>query len=157
MLINNKMQIVIMQIRKAAAKDFEQLYKIGSNTPELQVSATEPFMDEDDFKLRIKDKNHVFLLAEADEKIVGFVCANTKDIDRPMKNKYACLVYIVVIPSYRKKGVANKLYNSCTIELKKKGITHVYTWANDSPAIKKFLKSKRFSEGGKYIWMDKKL
>src|SRR3989344_636915 len=80
--------IINMRIRKAMPDDFEELYRIGLSTKELRVSATEPFMDKDDFKLRIKDKKHVFLLAEADKKIVGFVCANTKDLDRPLKNKY---------------------------------------------------------------------
>ena len=146
-----------MRIRKAMPDDFEELYRIGLSTKELRVSATEPFMDKDDFKLRIKDKKHVFLLAEADKKIVGFVCANTKDLDRPLKNKYACLVYLTVLPGYRKKGIASRLYNSCATELKKDGITHIYAWANDSPAIKKFLKAKNSAEGKKYVWMDRKL
>lgn len=93
-------------------------------------------MDKDDFKLRILDKKHVFLVAENNKKLAGFICANAKDIDRPLKNKYACLVYVVVLPEYRKQGLATELYNECIKKLKKIGITHIYGWADaDTDAI----------------------
>ncbi len=148
----------MFKIRKANLKDFKELYKLGLNTPELRVSKDEPFMDKDDFKSRILSKRHIFLVAENNEKIAGFICANAKDIDRPLKNKYACLVYIAVLPEYRRHGLATLLYDKCIKELKGMGITHIYGWADaDTEAVQKFLISKGFKAGDKCIWMDKKL
>ena len=39
-----------MIIRKAILDDFDQLYSLGLNTPELKVSSTEDFMDPEEFK-----------------------------------------------------------------------------------------------------------
>ena len=147
-----------MKIRKAALTDFTNLYNLGLETPELRVSSNEPFMDRDDFRLRIIDKNHVFLVAEEENKIAGFICASTKDADRPLKHRYACIVYLVVSPDFRRSGIATKLYSQCVKLLKKKGITHAYSLADaDTQAIQNFLKKNGFITGEKLIWMDRKL
>lgn len=147
-----------MRIRKATVKDFRNLYNLGLETPELRVSSNELFMDRDDFRLRIVDKNHVFLVAEEGNKTAGFICANTKDADRPLKHKYACIVYIVTSPGFRRHGIATKLYFECAKRLKEKGITHVYALADaDTQAIQNFLKKSGFKAGEKMIWMDRKL
>ena len=59
------------------------MYEIGKQTPELKVSSTEEFMDKDDFKSRIKNKEHVFLVAEIDKHLIGFICAHAKDKKNP--------------------------------------------------------------------------
>ncbi len=146
-----------MKIRKANLTDFKKLYALGLKTPELRVSATEPFMDKDDFKKRINGKNHVFLLAEVRSKIIGFIIANAKDANSPLENRYACIVYVVVSPDYRNRGVATQLYDACMKKLKKLGITHVYAWADMKSGVIFFLKKKGFNAGKPSVWMDKKL
>ncbi|MBI2583995.1 MAG: GNAT family N-acetyltransferase [Candidatus Aenigmarchaeota archaeon] len=148
----------MIKIRKAVPSDFEELYEIGLKTPELSVSSDEPFMDKDDFRLRIRDRHNVFLLAEDKGKIVGYVLADGNDADRPLRHRYACIIYLVVIPSYRKRGIAKKLFDACIARLKTLGITHVYAWANaHSAPIQKFLVNHGFKTGKKYIWMDRKI
>lgn len=145
-----------MHIRPACIGDFKQLYELGARTPELRVSATEPFMDHDDFGERITDSNHVFLVAEKDSQITGFICANGNDADRPLKNKYACIVYLAVDPIFRRQGIAEKLYDACALQLKEKGITHMYGLVkNESKPIQAFFRKKGFAEGHRLIWMDK--
>ena len=100
-----------MKIRKATLEDFERLYDLGLNTPELQVSATEPFMDPDEFKFCINNQYSVFLLAEDNNNIFGFIYANAKDSERDYEMKWACLVYIAVSKDYRNNGIASQLYN----------------------------------------------
>src|SRR3989338_7419832 len=148
-----------MKIRKARLEEFEELYEIGKNTPELRVSATEEFMDKDDFRQRINGPQGVFLVAEKEGKIAGFICANAKDADSQLQNRYACLVYLVTLPGFRRQGVAKKLYTECEKQLKEKGITHFYSWANaeGDGGIIQFLGNQGFAEGHKYVWMDKKL
>ncbi len=148
-----------MKIREATMADFEELYAISANTPEFVVSATEPFMDKDDFKLRINNPKHVFLLAEKNKKIVGFICINAKDINSSIENKYACIVYVMVLPEFRKNGVAQMLYLESEKILKNMGITNIYSWANSEGdgGIINFFKKNGLVEGHKYVWMDKKL
>lgn len=146
-----------MNIRRATLEDFDELYQLGQNTPELRVSEDEPFMDRDDFEERLKSKSQVFLLAESKEKVIGFILASTNDNDKPIKNKYACIVYIAVAQDARKKGVATALYDECTKELKKLGTTNIYTWADMNSGVIDFMKNKGFQKGKISMWMDKKL
>lgn len=148
-----------MNIRKASLNDFEELYKIGKSTPELKVSATEEFMDADEFKWSITNPNGVFLLAEKEKKVAGFIYANAKDIERPFEHRYACLVYLVVIPEFRRMGIATKLYSECIKVLEKMGVTNLYGWANaeGDGEIIDFMKKQGFAKGHKYVWMDKRL
>jgi N-acetylglutamate synthase-like GNAT family acetyltransferase len=147
-----------MKIRKATSKDFNLLYEIGLKTPEFKVSSSEEFMDKDEFLLAIKSIRGVFLLAEFGQEIVGFIYAHRKD-EPKMQKKWACLTYLVTKPEYRKVGVAQKLYKQCLKELKALGITNLYVWANceSDGSIIYFMKKNGFSEGHKYLWMDKKI
>ena len=153
-----------MIIRKAQGVDFFQLYELGKNTPELRVSATEEFMDPDEFVSAMGNRSGVFLLAEEnssgeDSETIGFIYANTLDAERTLVKKWACLVYIVVKESHRGKGIAQQLYDACVSELKRFGVTHLYGWARveGNGAILEFMKIQNFSEGRKYVWMDKKI
>ncbi|MBI4147126.1 GNAT family N-acetyltransferase [Candidatus Woesearchaeota archaeon] len=151
-----------MLIRAASLDDFEVLDIIGINTPELKVSATEEFMDRDEFRWSIQNPNGIFLLAEeqVNKKIVGFVYVNAKDtLERPLENKYACLVWGVVVPEFRQQGIAKQLYAECEIKLKEKGITNLYCWAHAEGESKiiDFMKRQGFTEGHRYVWMDKKI
>jgi len=148
-----------MDIRPASVKDFDELYSIGKSTPELRVSANEEFMDADEFRLAITDPDDVFLVAEEKGKIAGFILAYGKDIHRPYKNKYGCIVYLVVLPEFRRKGSATKLYSECMKRMKKMGLTHVYTWANveSNDEIIAFMEKQGFAKGHQYIWMDRKI
>jgi len=76
-----------------------------------------------------------------------------------MQKKWACLTYLVTKPEYRKIGIAQKLYDRCLKELKVLGITNLYVWANceSDRSIIYFMKKNGFSEGHKYVWMDKKI
>lgn len=145
-----------MHIRKATLDDFTELYAMGKNTPELKVSATEEFMDEDEFRWSIDQPRGVFLLAE-NERILGFVYANANDQERPFAHKYACIVYLAVIPGVRGMGVGKALYDACAAELKSKGCTNIYSWADPESGIVEFFKKQGFAEGKPSIWMDKEI
>ncbi len=148
-----------IQIRRAQITDAEKLYNLGLATPELQVSATEVFMDREEFDWSITNDKGVFLLAEQDDKVAGFIYANSDDKEKPFKNRYACLVYLVVAPEYRKQGVAQELFEQCQITLRDMGLTHLYGWANieSDGSIVSFMKKQGFEEGHTYMWMDKKI
>lgn len=145
-------------IRPATSDDQEKLYALGLGTKELQVSATDTFMERDEFLLAIKNPRGVFLVAETQGTIAGFIYANTDDKDM-MKKCYACIVYIVVAEVFREQGIAQQLYNACEQALKAKEVTNVYGWANveSNGAIIQFFSKQGFTQGHSYVWMDKKI
>ncbi len=166
-------------IRKAEPTDLDNLYQLGLQTPELQVSSTEPFMPKDELAWAIQNPDGVFLVAEQSEsaeqsrtitepihptkKLVGFIYANANDKDKAFQDKYACIIYLTVIPEFRKLGIAKDLYKECEQKLKSIGITSIYSWAkiddnfkNETPIID-FMKKQGFKPGKSYLWMDKKI
>lgn len=148
-----------LKIREATANDFNELYKLGENTPEFKVSTDGEFMELDEFISAIKNKLSIFLIAEKSNQIIGFIYANRKDTDRPLKINWACLVYLVIKPEFRKQGIARALYDECVKRLKQSGITNIYGWANDESdgSILKFMKKQGFNIGHRYVWVDKKV
>jgi len=148
-----------VSIRTATPKDFETLYETGLATPEFQVSSNGEFMDRDEFMSAIKNPNGTFLVAELDSRIAGLIYANRGDIERAPKTQWACLVYLVIKPEFRKKGIAQELYNACIKELKNYRISRIYGWANSESdgSIVKFMSKNGFTKGHKYLWMDKEI
>lgn len=147
-----------MIIGFATIDDFQELYTLGKNTPEFMVSATEDFMSEDEFRWSIQNPDGIFLVAKDEDKIIGFIYATTKDIERTRVDNYSCIVYIVIRPEFRGNGIATSLYNACVKKLKIMGITHLYCWASaDGKEVKDFMKKQGFNEGHTYVWMDKAL
>lgn len=146
-------------IRRATFKDFTRLYNLGRRTPELRVSAVEPFMHENEFERALESRGSIFLLAEENKKLLGFVYINTRDVETPGKYNEACLVYLVVDKNARGRGVATQLYNAAVPLLKKKGITHLYAWASpkNKGATVSFMKKQGFTQGSAYVWMDRKI
>lgn len=148
-----------MSIRPATKEDFAPLYKLGLDMPEFKVSDGNAFMDEDEFLSAIENPNGTFLLAERDGDVAGFIYASRQDFERAPKTKWACLVYVVVSPEHRKKGVAQQLYAACIDDLKKHDVSKVYGWASTEGdgSIISFMKKNGFHEGHKYAWMDREI
>lgn len=149
-----------VKLKKASEEDFEVLYELGKNTPEFKVSASEEFMHPEEFRWSIADPNGVFLVADLDGKIIGFIYASAaEDMSHPYPEKWVCLTYLVVNPAFRERGVATMLYDECAKRLKEMGLTHLYGLVNaeSDGAIVEFMKKQGFREGHKLIWMDKKI
>lgn len=148
-----------MNIRLAKSEDFPILYQMGKQTVEFRVSAREVFMDAGEFKFGITDPNSVFLVAEETNKIIGFVYASLIEHDKPLEKQSACLIYMTVLPEFRKHGIAQKLYTECEKALKLKGVSGIYGWANTESdgAILKFMEKQGFAVGHKYVWVDKEI
>lgn len=142
-------------IKPAQQSDLEELYQLALATPELQVSVSHSFMERDELAAAIIYPQGVLLCARLGEKLVGFVYANVGDLEIPLAAHWACLVYLAVLPEYRKQGIANQLAEVCLAELKKRGITNVYGWARAGGEIVKFLEKRGFTKGHEYVWMDK--
>ena len=146
----------MVEIRKATLKDVNKLYYLGSITPELQVS-DEPFMTKKGFEFAVKNPKGVFLVAEEKTKVVGFAYGNIKNKGKGYKE--GCLVYLVVHPKYRKKGIGKLLYDERLKQLKKRGVSYVYSWIGvDNKRMHKFSKKHGgLKLGKKFIYCSKEL
>lgn len=146
-----------MTIRPATKEDFPVLYEIGKMTPEFQVSVREVFMDADEFEYGISDPYSVFLVAEENSRIIGFIYAGELHYEKPLKKRSACLIYITVLPEFRNQGIAKKLYTNCEDTLRSRGVSGMYSWANTESDIVPFMQKQGFLKGHQYVWMDKEL
>jgi len=144
-----------VNIRNAKASDLDALYAIGLRTPEFKVSVNDNFMTVSEFSACI-DKG-VMIVAEDEGEILGFIYASTGDAERAPGSPWACLVYLTVIPTRRRRGIAHVLYHECIRQLQADGVKRVYGWASTSASsgISTFLKNLGFDTGHTYTWMDR--
>ena len=151
----------MVTIRTATMEDIESMYAIGLTTPEFQVSAqNEAFMSKEEFSFAVTDSDSEFLLAESDDKeIAGFIYAGVSDKERILPDQYACIVYLVVHPNFRRQGIAAQLYHACEQRLKQRGVKGVYSWTSieGDGAIQRFFEKEGFAAGHTYRWMDKSI
>lgn len=142
-------------IRSATAGDLDALYRLALATPELKTSESLDFMDRDELEAVIGNNECIFICAEAGDELVGFIFARMDDIDRPLAKHWACLVYVVVAPKWRGEGIATRLIERCTAQLRGRGVTNVYAWARMEGDVVPFLRGCGFDTGNVYRWMDR--
>jgi GNAT superfamily N-acetyltransferase len=147
-----------IEIRKSTPEDFEGIYSLGKATPEINVSNTLPFMGPNEFKKGLAKQEVACFIAEKDKKIIGFIYGDIeeKDLDGIV---WAALMYIAVDPEFRGKGVAQKLYDAFEAEMKKRGATILYSWANaeEGSRVIPFFGKNGLKPGHLYRWMEKEL
>lgn len=144
-------------IRTATIDDWKSIYDIGLKTPEIKVSVTEEFMEPAELQWSITNPWGIFLVAKEGGEIIGFSYATYNDPERPFPFKFACLVYLVVLPEFRRQGIAGQLYAASEKYMKDIGIEYIYVLANieGNGEIVSFMKQQGFAEGHRYVWMDK--
>lgn len=143
--------------RQAVPDDVPGIVDFGNSIPELKVNAEIDFMTRDEVLSAVTNPRGVFLVAVSDGSIVGFSYANTQDLDRVLVAGHACLVYLAVHPSRRAAGLGNELYQRMLDELKSRGVSYVYSWANPTSGIVEFMQRRGWSKGHPCVWMDIKL
>jgi len=143
--------------RHATQQDVSAIVDFGNSIPELKVSAEADFMSREEVLAAVTNPRGVFLLGERGGSLVGFSYANAADMDRPAVISHACLVYIAVSSKFRKAGIGNDLYQRLMAELKSRGITYVYAWANPNSGVIEFMESKGWAKGHACVWMDTSL
>ena len=148
-----------MLVRLVTIQDFEAIYTIGLDCPELQTNPTQPFMEPEELRWAIDNPNGIFLLGENDGEPVGFIFVNIQDVERPMPGRLACLVYLAIVQSKRSRGFATQLYAAAVERLRNSGVETLYGWAHagEHSPIEAFLSRQGFAPGGLYRWYDRKI
>lgn len=150
-----------LTIRRATEKDFFQVYSLGLDTAEFSVDQANAFMMPGLFRQALTSERGVFLVVEVDGAVAGFAYANLCDPEVPA-GSWACLVYLVVKPKYRRQGLGTALYQACEKEVQAQGASYLYAWAHvgevgEPSPIFKFLKRQGHADGQDYRWMQKDL
>ena len=141
-----------MKIRKAKLKDIEQLLKIGRKTEEFEMDKEESFFwSKEQLTNWIKSKDDVTLLAEKDNKIIGFIL-----MAHHVPTGKVTWENAWVDPTERGKSIAKKLYTEAEKKLKRNGA--IYICGMTKPSSKLSIKMQEkvgFKQGLKFIWMGK--
>lgn len=122
-----------MIIRKANQKDLEQIKKLNTeiffNNTKYDHDAIESFAQTDQgakyFKRAIEDKKGVFLVAEENSKLIGYVNGSEMNL-LYRKSKYFEMCNLGVSPKHKRKGVGTKLLDEFTKEVKGLGYQKIY-------------------------------
>ena len=88
------------------------------------------------FSKVVNNKDSICLLAEEENKAVGYICATPKEFDHRLK-KYIEIENMEVTPNFRSQGIGEKLVNECLRIAKEKGFDKVYvcSYSDNSKAI----------------------
>ena len=127
-----------MEIRKLTESDYDMLSELYMELDEFHVQARpDCFIHRDKDKVYPKDA-FIHNLAHPDclqlgafdgEQLVGFVRATLWEEVKDVKT--VCLDNIYVLPAYRRKGVATKLFAEVELWAKEQGAIRLDLWTWD--------------------------
>ena len=144
-----------MKIRKATKKDISEVIKLGKKIEELEFSNKFPFHGKSELMEALKDKNSIFLVAENDKKIIGFLYAK---ILFHRAGGWCMLDNLAVKKDERHKGVGTELLKQLYSKLKKRKINYVQVLEEEHhKKTRNFWSSRGFKETKKFIWAEKML
>ena len=109
-----------MKIRAYRKEDASTVYKIIEETEELHVCGLH-YSEKAVQNWHIDRKDDIILVAEEENKIVGFILAI---LNQPEPN-CAIIENLAVIPEYRGKKIGSQLLNECLKLLKLRGVSFV--------------------------------
>lgn len=152
-MTSQNIEDLIIKIRKAKQKDLQFIEKLARKAPEV-MGPEGIGMTVSDFKYIISKKSNLVVVALVDSERAGFAMGK---IGYPTKTD-AELYYIYVKKKYAGKGVGFAMLSKIEKMLKRQGIEYLYT---EAPAgnkrAMKFYKKMGFSEGCRYIELEKAL
>ena len=140
----------MIRIRKLKREDINTIRQFGKKFDEYMITDTDLFYAEDEMREWIGKKDNVFLVAEHDKNIVGFIFC------KMISHRWALLDTIYVDPVHRGKGVGTHLFNALHDELKNRKVHYIQTTARlDNRKSRKFWDKHGFNKGKKFMWLDK--
>lgn len=149
------MNLENLSITRATTNDIVEVHEFGLTIPELKVSSQVEFMTEDELRSTLSNPGSVAFVAwDQRGKLQGFCLGQTGDPDHCIDPTQACLVYIAVAEKWRGSNLATALYRYVVNELKKRGVTYLYTWASPTSGATKFFSKQGMVAGRTCVWMD---
>ena len=112
----------------------------------------ESFWKKEDFVNSVKNKDVIFLVAEENKKLVGFVLGMINLV----KRDEAYLQETRVNKKDTRKGIGTKLVDAFCKETKKRGVKEIFSEI-EKEHVKFYIDSCKFKNRGKHILLIKKL
>ena len=149
-----------MIIRKAIYDDVKKLNELLTlliqDEKQYDEGINDNFVVTNMYENYIEDKTKLILVAEEDNKIVGYLYGKLEESDETYKYKVAILDALYVINEYRKKGIASALINEfknwtklnnvdllkvnvCSKNIKAKKLYEKHNFIMHSETLRKFL------------------
>lgn len=138
----------MITIRPATLKDISECEKLAHD-PHLRFP-TGGYPDANYLKEYISE--HFFLVAEQDEKIVGWI------LGEPLKSLGAALWFFIVDEQNRKRGIGSKLYDEFENHMRQAGREWIFLTSHvENPIAMDFYIKKGFVKGEPHFEMAKNL
>ena len=130
-----------MEIRKLIESDYDMVVELYKELDEMHVQARPDYFvhrdkdkiyPKDAFLQNLSDPDVLQMGVFDNEQLVGVVRATLWEESGMVKDvKTVCLDNIYVLPSYRRKGAATKLFAEVEIWAKEKGAIRLDLWTWD--------------------------
>ncbi len=123
----------MINIRKASLKDLNNIQKLNHEVMSANIEFDPNINPDFDlgeageilFKEALTNSDGIFLLAFDDEKLVGYINGEPREIPNREIKTFE-IDNLGVIPEYRKHGIATMLYNKIVEEIKTRGFKKLY-------------------------------
>jgi ribosomal protein S18 acetylase RimI-like enzyme len=144
----------VLIIREMTIDDFAEVFHLGE---QLFTSDYSPSMyrtwDEYEITTLFNSDSDLCLVAEYDEKIVGFALGTTVEKTNSAW-KYGYLVWIGVRPGIQKKGVGDGLFNEIRKRMMDQGVRMIIIDTDaDNEAGIRFFEKQGFGNVQKHVYM----
>lgn len=155
----NKKKRPEINIRQMEIDDISDVYHLGE---ELFTSEEFPILYRTWDAYEVTDyftsDPDYCLVAESEERVVGFVLATTIEKEGTAWKKYGYLSWIGVAEAYQRTGLALRLYKKLESKFRKDGVRMVIadTEADNEEAIA-FFKAMGFALSARHVWLGKTL
>ena len=130
-----------MELRRLRESDYHMVLELYKELDEMHVQARpdyfihrekEKIYPKDAFVHNLAYPGSLDLGAFENEQLVGFVSATLWEESGMVRDvKTACLDNIYVLPAYRRKGVATKLFSEVELWAKEQGAIRLDLWTWD--------------------------
>ncbi len=143
-------------IRKAKQSDVNSIYSLGKGIKELDFSKNYPFHSKTDLREYIKNKkDDIILIAEMENKIIGFLYA--KIIERH-EGGWCVLDNLAVKKEHRRHGVGTKLLKELYKTMKKQKLHYAQLLVDvNHKKARKFWKKMGYAETRTFIWAEREI
>ncbi|MGD0728603.1 MAG: GNAT family N-acetyltransferase [Candidatus Micrarchaeaceae archaeon] len=144
-----------LKISKAKKNDATKIYLFGKKIKELNFSSKYPFHELSEIKEFLsKPKENIFLIAEIDGRITGFLFAK---ILAHSAGGWCMLDNLAVSQNYRNKGLGKQILKEFYKEIKAKKIRYVQILESNNKMTRQFWKNNGYRETKTFIWAEKRL
>ncbi len=136
-------------IRKALQSDVDEIWSLGSNVDEFQVSKEVVTFWPRPVLEACVNNGSIFVFEE-NKKIIGFIISNYNPLF-----KKAIIENIFVHQEHRNKGIGKNLLNNLLKDLKIKKCEYVCTLIEEKDDLgKAFYLKNKFNKGIDCVWLD---